>query len=154
MQKAKKELSGTVPGFDAGYHATEILVYTWISFEAFTCLRYNLAKPSERNKAFCDEFSERYKQEYNEFPDEFKKMLIGLASYIIIDMSPGKKKPNAEIKDSRDLTQVIASVYRVRCNLFHGGKDINEITDITLVKCAGTVLYYILEKFLREEHLI
>jgi hypothetical protein len=155
MEKAKKEISGTVSGLNSGYQATEIFVYTWIAFEAFTCLKYKLSGVGDRKNAFCKDFGLRYNQEYDLLPDDCKRMAIGLASYTILDMTPTniKKKP-IKITDVKNLSQVLDAIYRVRCNLFHGGKDINEITDIALVSASGTLLYCILEKFLKEENYI
>lgn len=151
MGKARKELSGTKSGLNQGYQDTEIFLYTWIAFEAFTCLRYNLGEAGKRKDAFSKEFAQRY--DYATLPDDCKRAIIGLKSYSIIDMTPGnKQRKPAEIKDVKNLQQVIDSIYRVRCNLFHGGKDINEITDIALIWAAGTTLYYLFEKFLMEEH--
>ena len=154
MEKAKNEISGTKRGLDQGYQDTEIFVYTFIAFEAFTCLRYNLSSPGQRNKAFCNGFKDVYIRDFNTLPDECKDAILELSRHSIPDMSPGGRSRPKTIHNLRDLTQVIDSIYRVRCNLFHGGKDINEIADIALISAAGKALYYILEKFLiREKYL-
>ena len=59
-----------------------------------------------------------------------------------------------DIIDVKDLNEVLNAVYRVRNNLLHGGKDMKETNDMTLVLCASKVLYYILEKFLSKEGIL
>jgi len=83
--------------------------------------------------------------------DECRDAILELSRHSIPDMSPGRRSRPKTINNLRDLTQVIDSIYRVRCNLFHGGKDINEIGDIALISASGKALYYILEKFLIQE---
>ena len=59
-----------------------------------------------------------------------------------------------QISNIKDLDQVLNAVYRVRNNLLHGGKDMKETNDMTLVLCASKVLYYILEKFLSKDGIL
>ena len=39
-------------------------------------------------------------------------------------------------------------IYQIRCNLFHGGKELYSDRDITLVAEAATILKLFLEKYL------
>ena len=149
MEKAKKELSGPKSGFNGSHQATEILIYCWIVFEAFTCLKYQLGTVDARKKSFCKEFKDEY--DYSSLPDECKKAIMGLASYSIPDMTPQTNREPIKIEDIKNLSQIIDSIYRVRCNLFHGGKDMNEIGDLTLIMISGTALYYLLETFLNKQ---
>lgn len=48
--------------------------------------------------------------------------------------------PDVVIENEYDYENVIRALYRIRCNLFHGGKDINEPRDQSLVSNAGALL--------------
>ena len=50
------------------------------------------------------------------------------------------RKPPISIKDENDFENIIWAIYRIRCNLFHGGKDANELRDQVLVKLAANIL--------------
>jgi hypothetical protein len=43
------------------------------------------------------------------------------------------------ISSTRDLSEVLNCVYRVRCNLFHGGKIPTDVRDKTLVEAAHVI---------------
>lgn len=50
------------------------------------------------------------------------------------------QKPPIKISSDMDFTNVVEAIYRIRCNLFHGGKDANDARDQVLVRDAGMVL--------------
>ena len=75
-----------------------------------------------------------------------------LAKEEISDMRPNHQNdPKKQIRDIKNLKNVIEVIYQVRNNLFHGSKDVNEINDRAIVEFSGVVLYHILEKFLIEK---
>lgn len=149
MEKAKKEIVGPRSGFDSGFQSASILINCWIAFEAFTCLRYNIDGVQQRINKFVEEFSEDYKKHFPKSPDELRRAIIGLMNYSVLDMRPSHQQDlPIKIEDGKDLEQVFEVIYRVRCNLFHGGKDMQEVRDIELVHYSGIVLYYVLEKIL------
>jgi len=49
-------------------------------------------------------------------------------------------KPPISIKDENDFTNIVEAIYRIRCNLFHGGKDANDTRDQVLVRDAAMIL--------------
>jgi len=51
----------------------------------------------------------------------------------------GRHKP-VTITDDEDFPNLLEALYRIRCNLFHGGKDANDARDQVLVKNAALVL--------------
>ena len=51
----------------------------------------------------------------------------------------GKKSP-ISIKGENDFENIVWAIYRIRCNLFHGGKDANDLRDQVLVKLAAGIL--------------
>lgn len=68
-----------------------------------------------------------------------KQALIDFSSMSPIADSR-EMRPEIVIRDAQDRESIIRGIYRVRCNLFHGGKNYNEIRDKKLVKCANRVL--------------
>ena len=155
MRIAKEEVTELSSGLNQGYKFAAGLAWCWISFEAFTCARYNEDSPRRRIDQFYNEFGGRYNQYYNSMPNEFKISMVGLIRYEILDMRPSHLTDSTiKIEDARNLKQVLNVIYRVRNNLFHGGKNMNEERDMNLVLYCSKVLYYILEKILREERLI
>ena len=50
------------------------------------------------------------------------------------------RKPPISIKDENDFENIVWATYRIRCNLFHGGKDANDLRDRVLVKLAAGIL--------------
>lgn len=155
MKKAREEITGLNSGFNQGFQSAVGLAWCWISFEAFACVRYRKDGVWERIKFFCNEYSKEYYKDYLSMPDEFKKNMIGLMSYSVSDMRPSHlTDASIKISDGKDLRQVLKVIYRVRNNLFHGGKDMNEEKDMDRVLYSSKVLYYILEKFLSKEGLI
>lgn len=155
MRKAKEEVTGLNAGFEQGFKSAIGLAWCWISFEAFTSAKYNEDFAGERINQFCDDFEGDYLQEFDSMPTEFIKNMIGLKQYNVPDMRPSHlTDPTIRITDEKNLRKVFEVVYRVRNNLFHGGKDMNEEKDMNLVRYSSVVLYYILEKFLGKEGLI
>lgn len=51
----------------------------------------------------------------------------------------GQRQP-ISISDEDDFSNIIEVIYRIRCNLFHGGKDANDTRDQVLVKDAAMIL--------------
>jgi len=155
MQKAKKTYEIRRGLSDEGFQFVELLIYCWISFEAFTCMQYNLERVRDRINSFCDEFQDRYSQDFASFPDDFKENLVKLSRETVKDMSPNHQdRPPKQINNSKNLKEVFDVIYQIRCNLFHGGKHINEIGDRAKLEFSAIVLYRILEKFLKERGIL
>lgn len=54
--------------------------------------------------------------------------------------NPRRREPPITIKSENDFENIVQAIYRIRCNLFHGGKDADDIRDQVLVKNAAMVL--------------
>ncbi|MBU6414863.1 hypothetical protein KGQ34_01295 [Patescibacteria group bacterium] len=50
------------------------------------------------------------------------------------------RKPPISIQNENDFENIVQAIYRIRCNLFHGGKDADDIRDQVLVKDAAMIL--------------
>lgn len=51
----------------------------------------------------------------------------------------GQRQP-VSINDENDFANIVEAIYRIRCNLFHGGKDANDNRDQVLVQDAAMIL--------------
>lgn len=79
--------------------------------------------------------------------DEFLKRDIKALVYMSqekpiedVRKNPPKREPPIIIKSENDFENIVRAIYRIRCNLFHGGKDADDIRDQVLVKRAAMVL--------------
>ena len=134
IEKARKEVTGLNSGLNQGFQSAIGLAWCWISFEAFTSAKYNEDSPKERINQFCNDFEDDYLQEFDSMPTEFIRNMIDLKQYNVLDMRPSHlTDPPIKINDEKTLRQVFEIIYRVRNNLFHGGKDMNDTKDMTLV---------------------
>jgi len=50
------------------------------------------------------------------------------------------KKNSISIADEDDFKNIVWAIYRIRCNLFHGGKEADDLRDQVLVKDAAMIL--------------
>jgi hypothetical protein len=57
----------------------------------------------------------------------------------IYDMRPGSSR-FIQITDENNLEQIFMSIYQIRCNLFHGSKDMMNTRDADLVYFGGEFL--------------
>lgn len=62
-----------------------------------------------------------------------------LVQYSPITDSSGRREA-IEIKNLDDRDNIIEAIYRIRCNLFHGGKSSTNTKDRELVQCANVIL--------------
>ncbi len=62
----------------------------------------------------------------------------------LVGMSPIKDSRDSRnqirIKDENDFGNIVKGIYKVRCNLFHGGKEPNELRDQKLVEVSKRIL--------------
>jgi hypothetical protein len=56
------------------------------------------------------------------------------------DMRPNHRGEHKYLADSDDLFQVMAFIYQIRCNLFHGGKSAVNSHDRDLARWSADVL--------------
>lgn len=68
-----------------------------------------------------------------------RESLRALYSTSPIEDSRGRK-PTVAIESEDDKENIIEAIYRIRCNLFHGGKESNNSRDIKLVNIANKIL--------------
>ena len=152
FNRAKKNYIGPVSGLNEGLFWADSLIYAWISFDSFTCLKFPNFRVDIRNEDFSIHFQRLYEE--HSFSDRFKKSRVGIVQYSIPDMRPGSTNEPFKIQDPRKLSEIIKAIYNVRCNLFHGGKEVNNKEARDLIKYASELLYEILEVVLQREKII
>lgn len=69
----------------------------------------------------------------------FTSYLNSLANLQPMNDSRGIRGP-IFIRDKTDFEGLVRGIYMVRCNLFHGGKEVDDIRDQKLVSISGKIL--------------
>lgn len=118
-------------------------IFLWICFNVV--LDYQSKKNSDRemidwlvgqtkdSSDLIAEFEQAKKTE------PFLKSLKALVAMAPIDDSK-LVRPSVKIRDVDDRGNIIRALYRIRCNLFHGGKEANNARDQKLVTLAQRIL--------------
>lgn len=70
----------------------------------------------------------------------FRRDLDALVALAPISSSTPGRWPDVSISSAEDFTHIVEGIYRVRCNLFHGGKSANDVRDQKLVKVCARIL--------------
>jgi hypothetical protein len=79
----------------------------------------------------------------------FSNDLVKLQTYTVEDMRRGKLKKADLIYDG-SLKSLLEIIYRVRCNLFHGRKDMSEFSkDLELVILSYRILLPLFKEYLQ-----
>lgn len=120
-------------------------VSTWIAFNAH--YQFNATKKSQKKlgdyKALCRFLQEPEVQVAHErlrdIDEEYLQAIRDLESTPIRDTQPNSRRSPERIIDLSSIHEVMTAVYRVRCNLFHGGKSRYDPRDRTLVEAAYNV---------------
>lgn len=149
MGRARKNYTGTISGLNPGIFWADSLIYIWITFEAFTTSKFNLRSADKRVKKFEEDYKDWFKSK--KFSSTFDSSLKELMKYEVKDMRPVNPDPPITITNIDNFEEIIDVIYRVRCNLFHGGKSSTEQKDIELLQFGFKVIYEILDNILREE---
>jgi len=142
-------------GLGGEFQFAEILINCWISFEAYSCWKYHKEYVGRRIKDFCDDHKQKYKDEFEKLPGDLRDNLKRLSHYQILDMRPNHELDDPkQIDDIKDLSNVMEVVYQIRNNLFHGGKDVQEIKDKNVIEHSAIFLYKLLEWIMNNENLL
>jgi len=114
----------------------------WISFNGYCTM---LSSGSQESRMM--EWVKRnhgFKNAYHEMLDaspEFRRCLEELKSLCpVIDMRPGLGYKSKTITDIRNFDQTLDVIYKIRCNLFHGSKDLTSERDKRLAMLGYDVL--------------
>ncbi|MBI2654469.1 hypothetical protein HYX02_06715 [Candidatus Woesearchaeota archaeon] len=145
ISKSKKGYE-TRDGIGGDFQFAEILINCWISFEAYSCLKYPREYVGQRINDFCQDHKQKYKNEFDELPDDLRSNVKNLSYYQIVDMRPNHElDAPKQINDIKNLSNVMGVVYQIRNNLFHGGKDVQDMKDKNVIEHSAIFLYRLLE---------
>ena len=128
----------------------DCFISLWIAFNALLKSKYGESLTDRKliEKIILDEKINKVFNEIKEKNISAQKALKVLGEYDILDMRDpynNTKKVNYD----GSFESLIKGLYQVRCNLFHGRKDVNEDKkDIELVSAAYEVLLPILKGYL------
>lgn len=118
----------------------------WMMFDAY------LTEISQ-----CDRDSDKLNYFYQN-DNDFKSRLIskGLNGSRLKELSPVRDmRPNVNqevhLHNENDLEQVFNFVYQIRCNLFHGAKDLKNDRDTELVRHGAKFLRSALDVWMKRE---
>lgn len=123
-------------------------VFLWFCFNAWVDYKTKRETDAEMLKELADkspavtDMLNAYNVAFNSGTGVFKNSLKTLAlmsQQKPIEDTKGRRKPIC-IKDENDFSNIVWAVYRIRCNLFHGGKQANDPRDLKLVTAAQRVL--------------
>jgi hypothetical protein len=151
MEEAKKIIVSAKPGFNKGQFYADAFNKVWRAFDAYINSEFPNRNVFERLNGFVSTYFKWYLKEYKNLPDNFKVSIDELSKYEIEDMTPGSIKSKIKINDKTNLKQVTDVIYRIRCNLDHGGKQMSEEKNVILVERAFYLLYELIDKVLRKE---
>lgn len=124
-------------------------VFIWFCFNAW--LEYLASKKANTDRRMINELKSKSANmdslvrsyDVAHSSDDFFKNslwhLIHQSNEKPIEDTRGSRPP-ISIKDENDFENIMEAIYRIRCNLFHGGKDADDTRDQVLVKNAAMVL--------------
>ncbi len=143
-------------GHNQNYNEAIGLVDVSICFEAIN----NELLPSEPDQRIKREyFSTTYQDFFNKHKNTFKDWVNFLkeeldANGYLKDMAPKSKRAPLNIINPDNLIEIIEVIYRVRCNLVHGSKDLTEKRNNLLIENSFKFLYNLLDMIFREKNII
>jgi len=152
LQRARKDYVGLKPGFNRGDFYADNFNRCWRAFDAFINSEFPNNKVSRRIDSFVKQYENWYKADYpDKFSSRFRESVDALSETSIQDMTPNSNRNSVIIKNKNSLREVIDVIYRIRCNLDHGGKQMSEDRNISLVENSFYLLYEIMEKVCAKE---
>lgn len=120
---------------------------TWVAFNAWlkseyseTALDLSLINSVKQNSNLKNIFEELKND------NEYKKLLSKLIIYRIRDARYPTDVSKIKIYTG-SFESLIDALYRIRCNLFHGRKNIKKSTEYKLVALARKILYELFRKY-------
>lgn len=122
----------------------------WMIFDAY------LTEISQRDRDH-DKLNYFY-QNQSDFKDRILSKWDSLSGYVskLKELSPIQDmRPNSNrmvyLNDEKNLEQTFDFVYQIRCNLFHGSKDIKNVRDAELVRHAAKFLRTSINSWMKGE---
>jgi len=158
MSRADERYKSPSSGYSEGFFYSDNLIFCFIAYEAYVFGKFQKAQMAENRRELSQSFQQLFEESINKnAPDDLKEALAGLKKEIdkspLQDMTPNSTRASLELPNKKDLDRVLEIIYRVRSNLLHGGKELNQ-RDIDLIKSSYIILYHIMTRILNIEKLI
>ncbi|MCX6745657.1 MAG: hypothetical protein NTX00_01405 [Candidatus Parcubacteria bacterium] len=139
-------------------------IYLWISFNAFY-VGINSDAPYKSEKELINKIIEEYKQLFFNLVQDMPVSFRNFQKYIegkienrgfIQDLrfSISEESHKKRYNNLKALCEFLKCVYQVRCNLFHGGKLLEDGQNETIVRLAYESLIVFLEKIYKKYNII
>lgn len=121
-------------------------VFLWFCFNAW--LAYESRKGSDRamvnwlkgDTAQHSLLKQSYDRPFDSGTGVLRSRIEALINYGSIPNSRRRHEKKIRVHSVDDFSNVVEAIYRVRCNLFHGGKEADNPHDQKLVKICGQIL--------------
>lgn len=133
----------------------------WIAFNAYYA--GNNLKESEHkqldlfqntNKVIFSSTVKEYATKFNEFKNYIATKLQNTGFIQDLRYDVGDEKYKRRYQNLESLCEYQSCIYQIRCNLFHGGKDIADAQDQELVRLALSTLSIFLKKVFEENSIL
>jgi hypothetical protein len=158
FMKEAKDKHDLRSGTNEEYSLAIGLVDVSISFEALINSMNPLESSISKKRAY---FSTTYQSLFMQYRSVFSVWVTALKEEVdthgpVEDMSPQSSHHGApkSIANSNELAQIIEVIYRVRCNLVHGSKDLTQRRNKVLIENSFRFLYNLLIIIFRNEGII
>jgi hypothetical protein len=137
------------------YDNFDKFIALWIAFNGWANIETNKTKDSELIKEVSKSggvLGKNYKRLLKD-DSNFRSNVEALKSASpVYDMRYLNDSDKAkEISNIENLGEVLKVIYQIRCNLFHGAKDLEDTRDNNLVKLAYDILTELFKKIVEEQ---
>lgn len=114
----------------------------WMMFDAYITEGSGSSSDQKKIRWFIDndnEIKELIPGYWGNLPDNYSIQILK-ASSPLIDTRPDRIGKRHFLNDPSNLEEVVNFIYHIRCNLFHGSKDLQQGRDEALVMAAGNLI--------------
>ncbi|KZX16472.1 hypothetical protein [Methanobrevibacter filiformis] len=145
LRRQYMEFGGDLPNYSPDNVTEHQLLKTFRSTKSYKQIYMDLLSSSNEFKDDLDSFVVSLKnKEFNNYSGH------------IVDMRSGKLGANysARFTDADNFNQFIGVIYQIRCNLYHGNKNMSYENDIEIVKNINdSFLHYLYNLYSNEGYL-
>lgn len=155
MKEAKRK-NDINAGFNQDYKEAIGLVDVSICFEAFiNALLPNEPKIYLKRIKFSFDYQDFFvenKLVFSNWVNALKKELDDNGS--LVNMTPQSSSPTLPINDAEKLSEIVEVVYRVRSNLVHGSKELENNRNKILIENSFRFLYTLMDMIFKKEGIL
>jgi len=150
FNRAKENISGPRDDLNKLFFA-DGLIYISIAYEALLFGLFNKKHVASNRRDLSKKYSNLLSEHLSDNLKEAIEMLYEESNRKHIEDMSGQGKP-VWLKSKDDIDNLLEVAYRVRSNLFHGGKDTSDPRNFKLIKYSFIALYGLVEIVLQKEN--